>query len=127
MHRLSESRSLPSPRGYSQLALNTAFVPMSFIFHFVRAPVSRRDEEAGTAARTLWRGSRASQATSERVEELTKATCMLSACFEYSICTYEFYFSLGRAPVSGTDAGAGTAARTLLRGSRASQATSERV
>ena len=37
-----------------------------------------------------------SQATSERVEELIKATRMLSACFEYSVCTYEFYFSLGQ-------------------------------
>ena len=72
--RLSESRSLPRPHACSQPALNTAFVPMSFIFHFVRAPVSGGDAEAGTAARTLLRGSRASQATSERVKELTKAT-----------------------------------------------------
>ena len=77
MRRLSESRSLPRPHAYSQLALNTAFVPMSFIFDFVRAPVSERDAGAGTAARTLLRGSRASQVTSERVKELTEATHML--------------------------------------------------
>ena len=93
-HRLRRSRDQPSPHAYKRLCFSTAFVPMSFIFQYVGKPVSGEDARPRTAPRTLRGASRPSQASSETVQGPAKPTRIQAPLFQYSVCPYEFYFSI---------------------------------
>ena len=93
-HRLRRSRGQPSPHAYQHLCFSRAFVPMSFIFQFVGEPVSGGDARPWTAPRTLRGASRPSQASSETVQGPAKPTRIQAPLFQYSVCPYEFYFSI---------------------------------
>ena len=95
-HRLRRSRHPPSPHAYQRLCFNRAFVPMSFIFRLVEEPVSGRDAGPGTDPRTLGGASRPTQASSETVQAPAKPTSIPAPLYQYSVCTYEFYFSICR-------------------------------
>ena len=95
-HRLRRSRGPPRPHAYQHLCFNTAFVPMSFIFRSVEEAVSGMEAGPGTAPRTLRGASRPSKASSETVQAPAKPTRIPAPLFQYSVCPYEFYFSICR-------------------------------
>ena len=64
------------------------------MFRFVKERVSGRDARPGTAPRTLRGASRPSQASSETVQSPAKPTRIPAPLFQYSVCPYEFYFSI---------------------------------
>ena len=93
-HRLRRSRHPPSPHASQRLCIYTAFVPMSFIFGFVEEAVSGKEAGPGTAPRTPRGASRPSQASSQTVRAPAKSTRIRAPLYQFSVCTYEFYFSI---------------------------------
>ena len=95
-HHLRRSGHPPSPHAYQRLCINTAFVPMSFIFRYVEEPVSGKEAGPRTAPGTPRGASRPSRASSQTIRAPAKSTRIPAPLYQYSVCTYEFYFSICR-------------------------------